>query len=1064
MTLDTETRAYIGPNADVSADGNVAVAAVSDADVWNTAGGIAVTTGAVGIGVSAATVTKNDTTEAYIGTGATVNALGTAGTTTLVDGQEITGVAVHAVSNEEFNSIVVAAGVSTKTAGIAGQAGIHVLNETTHAYIAENAQINQANPTSSPNSGQSVSVYAKDSTNIMSVGGGLAFGSSVGIGAGADVGTMTKDTQAWIGSGADVRAERDIRVQSSSDERLISAAAGLAGSKTVAVAGAVGVYVMDVTTKAFVEGSKVGYGGATLHAGGSVQVAAQAANEADSFSGNVAGSGTAAVGGAIIVPVVTKNTFAFIGDDAVVDALARRDGIDVHTGKFNVTFTSYGDMADGEVSPVDISQSDVMDDSDELNQPNPLVDEQLTGQRVATPETVTGFKGVAVTAVNQDDIASYALGAAASGKVAVQVSANVNVMTSNTYAYLGNRVQVNAADVSEHTSQSVLIGAGNDYQHLSVAGGAAIAGAVGVTPGVDLSVVNNTVRAYVGDDAVVEAQEDVFVRAHSREDVLAIAIAIAGGGAVGVGGAVAVLALDSDTQAYISDGASVRADGNLLVNAVDHTDVDIVATALGIGIGAAGIGAGIGVSVVDKMTKAWIGDATIDAKGNSLINMTVFDGTLDDAGTFGVTDSADGVRGVAVIAESTEDILSIAVAGGASTGVGIAGAVTAEILNADTQAYIAGGAVVNADPTGAHANQDVHVSAINEVTTLAVSGAAGVGTAGLAGGVDVGMIRNDTTAYIAGNVSANRDVRVHALTNREIDSYTISAGGGAAGLGAAASIYALSGDLVQSYSFSDSGTQKNKNALQGSDGDILTLLDSLLNADNVLEVLDGFSPTADYTTEDSAQTVATGQQVRIADSYSDESIRGKLFEYVGETDRQVTNWESEDFGNTDVWVEIIEDQAMADVTSSADGSVTTASEDSSLDVSSQTTTTSTSSIPPGTVAFLGIGSTVTAGRHVDVDAQPRRPAAGSRRPGCWWRGSWRGNWHSERRSQRQGVCGKRRNDHGRRHGCQRRFHARRRFECRLSGHRRDRWLWSVPRCGRRGHRGQRHERCGGVSR
>ena len=111
--------------------------------------------------------------------------------------------------------------------------------------------------------------------------------------------------------------------------------------------------------------------------------------------------------------------------------------------------------------------------------------------------------------------------------------------------------------------------------------------------------------------------KDVDVRARSTEDVLAISIAIAASGLVGVGGAVTVVVIDNETYAYVGDGARVLAGGNLVVAASDQTDIDVVAIAAGIGIGAAGIGAGVGVTAITKDTRAWIGNATVDAKGDS---------------------------------------------------------------------------------------------------------------------------------------------------------------------------------------------------------------------------------------------------------------------------------------------------------------------------------------------------------------------------------------------------------------------------------------------------------------
>ena len=66
---------------------------------------------------------------------------------------------------------------------------------------------------------------------------------------------------------------------------------------------------------------------------------------------------------------------------------------------------------------------------------------------------------------------------------------------------------------------------------------------------------------------------------------------------------------------------------------------------------------------------------------------------------------------------------------------GVAGAVTVEIIAPDTLASIGPLADVNADTSGANADQDVNVSAVNDCEILAIDGPiAGAGYGSLSGG------------------------------------------------------------------------------------------------------------------------------------------------------------------------------------------------------------------------------------------------------------------------------------------------------------------------------------------
>ena len=91
--------------------------------------------------------------------------------------------------------------------GVAGSGGVSVMDRHVHAYIGENAKVNQG--TTNESGDQSVVVLASDRTDHIGVAGSVALGGIAGIGAGVEVGVLTKDTQAWIAAGANVSAQRD---------------------------------------------------------------------------------------------------------------------------------------------------------------------------------------------------------------------------------------------------------------------------------------------------------------------------------------------------------------------------------------------------------------------------------------------------------------------------------------------------------------------------------------------------------------------------------------------------------------------------------------------------------------------------------------------------------------------------------------------------------------------------------------------------------------------------------------------------------------------------------------
>ena len=927
LTLDTVTRAKIGASATVSAGGNVGVAAHSDTDLLHIAGGIAFTTGVLGIGISNSTVTKNDTTEAYIDANADVNARGTAGSSVLVDGSDITGLAVLATSNEEFQAIVAAAGISTKTVGIAGQAGVNVLNETTRAYIADGAHINDDNATSSPNAAQSVTVKAVDTTDIISVAGGLAYGGKVGVGVGADVGVLTKTTEAYIGNNSVVNAKSDVFVIAENKEDIVSVAANAGIGGTVGVAGTAGVWTIDNATRAYVAGSSTTANAARVIADGSVVIAADDDTTADIVAGNVAGAGTVAVGAAADVSVINKVTDAYIGQNAVVTGKASTgNSVTVNTGQFDTQFTTdqnyYFDPTaagiiandeislpgphgfttgqaisystnggDGEDNGLDAiggleegqtyyayvtaanklklatTEADALSGSDLIaltasaargtqhslapegeiiarpeqddftdfdgdgsadTTDDPTSDTTYQGQVIASASEYANFRGVSVTATNKDDLETIAITGGGAGTVAVNVGGTVHLITNTTTAHIDANAKVNQDNTGAGSGQTVQVAAGNDYRHMGVAGAASFAGTVAVAPAVDVSIINFTTKAYIDDGALVNAANDIEIKAEANEDILSIAAGVAGAGEVAVAGSAAVAKINNITEAYIGDdattdagGAVAVANGNVLISASDNTDIDMVAGGLAIGVGAVGVGAGIGVNLITKDTSAFIGS---HAQVNAHANSNSLADTIYDGGGSTTVSTLSGFKGIAVQAASSEDLFAVAAAAGIGFAAGVAGGIQVAVIDSDTAAFVGPGADLNDDNLDGtittNGEQRVKITAVNQTTSLTVGGGAGGGIAGVGGGVDVGIIRNDTSAYVddGADIRARSNVDVDALATKDVTTLAISAAAGGVAAVGSVSVWSIGTALDGNYSTEEQG-QSSANSLDSSSGD-----------------------------------------------------------------------------------------------------------------------------------------------------------------------------------------------------------------------------------------------------
>ena len=280
------------------------------------------------------------------------------------------------------------------------------------------------------------------------------------------------------------------------------------------------------------------------------------------------------------------------------------------------------------------------------------------------------------------------------------------------------------------------------------------------------------------------AAKDVSVRAGAQEDDVALAAGFAGGPVtVGAAGTATVLFVKDATTANIAGGATVTAGGNAVVAARDDTSGTAAdgGAAVAVQETAVAVAGSIAVTPLVKDTEASIDSgATVTAHGNGGPVAVPADGIAPAGGSF----TSHQVQGVVVAAESTEKVFSLTVDGSLAVGTepvtfagAVAGAVSAEVDQSTTRAFVGDAAHVASD-------KSVSVTAVNAVNLFSADGAVAASvalvSAGLAGGVDVGVVRNTTTAYVGdgAHITAGQDVDVLALADKKVDSFAVSGSGG----------------------------------------------------------------------------------------------------------------------------------------------------------------------------------------------------------------------------------------------------------------------------------------------
>jgi hypothetical protein len=912
LPLNFTTTATVGTSAVLRANGNIVVTADSEFDELGIAGQGAFSAGGTAVGVSNVTTVRTETVRAEVGNFASLTALGNKGTFAAADDaaspKNVRGLIVTSTLDDDIIAVAAGAAGGASGTGVAGSAAVTVQTTNVVARLGTGVSVN-ANPAdrTAANAAQDVYLYAEHLADFAGAGGGAGFGSSGGVGVGVDVGTINRTTQAIIDGSANVYAKGDVYVRAVAGGDWISVAASLGGGGTAGIAGSASIQVHTITTQARIGNL------ATVYAVGNVVVTAKDELQIDGVAGQISIGGTAGVGGSVPVVVVTKTTDASIGNNAVIDALGNTSAFQAHVAPPSVSFTDplffgtsavsatnntvnlgyahgfqtgdsvtywanggtdIGGLSNGgtyyavvvDATTIKLATSEanakagtVIDLTSagtgtqqsitaygEVAAPavnnSSATGDQLTKQRKLSLGS-TGVRGVVVSSISIDDYATYGISGGGGGTVGVQIVASVSIPTITTTATVGTGAQINQADTGANAGQSVNIAAIADYDRLGIGGSLAIGGTAGIAPLADVLVSKHTTKAVIGANASVGAERDINVTADASEEVRAFVIGVAGAGTAAVAGSVGVIVLKTQTQAILDLGVTAFAGGNVIVAANDQTDATVVVGSVALGLGAAGVGASVNVSVIEKDTLARIAN---DAKATALANGSSVNAYTGD----GVTKAA--VEGVIVQAVSDEDILNVVVAGGAGLYAGVAGAVNVNVLTANTVAQVGGNVTINGSGT-ADADQSFIVAAIDKLDLDVVGGAAGLGAAGVAGSVDVGVIRSNTNASVGAGTAAKatKDISIGSAAVRDVDSVIIGASGGLGALAASVAVYSL-------YATVDTASKNSLNGSGGNNG--ATYADSATSTSVISNGLGGYNQSSTF--EGGKQLAATGNSAK----------------------------------------------------------------------------------------------------------------------------------------------------------------------------------------------------------
>ncbi len=723
-------------NAVINSSGAVDTLAYSNINAANVAGSASIST-ANGAGVGIGTVVNVINNEIIAG----------------IQNSEIqnsTSVSVTADSDELLRFLAVNFGLTTgQTTQVLANAIVNVLNSNIQSYITGGSIKSTGNVAAA-------SDYNSTVEGVTAVAG-LALGNGNAVGGNIITNVYTNETTSNVNSNIEAGGNVSAAAQSYENIDIIPAAVSVS-TGTLAAAANIGANVIVNNTMASV--------GGIISKSSGVDVIASDTTDLKSRGGTVAASGTAGVGGSIIVDVLNKDVSASVADGANITSSGKV--------KVNASANNYSGGRDIVSINIDDILTNVVNGSTSLEAYDALKNWQMTYD-IAGGGTA-GVSGSIITkVVNNNVLASIGdaqinagsvdvlatdnvvinaiVGTITAGTAAVGGSAFVNVVTGTTQALIANGANITT------TSGGVNVKAENNetVRTLMVVGGGA--GTVAVNGSANVNTVVNNTLATIEDGVTINSAGGVTVEAKEQTDVESVNVAVNGSGVASVGAIAYVNAFSNKTQATVGkkggDKTSITAGDDINVNADSKASFGSTMMMVS-GAGAAGIaGAGI-VNVIDSTVRAYVVNSTLSNTSKN-INVTAksdFNKWKYDDNFYALlmNDNSDFSGGIS-IGKYTPIVNILAVTGSGAASAG-AVAVANTIIN-DVSAVVEQVEIENTNM--------LNVSAETVAVTYdALANLAGSGVTSVTGNALVNTILGTTEASILNTTVKNGSVDVSA--------------------------------------------------------------------------------------------------------------------------------------------------------------------------------------------------------------------------------------------------------------------------------------------------------------
>ena len=751
---------------------SVTVAATSDTDESATAGSGAIG-GTAGVSAAVVTFTGKSSVKAEIAENSIIYA-----------GSDITITAIYR-GNLYINSIGAAAG---GVAGVGADSSVLVFESLVEAKSASSLTADTG----------SIVIYALSDSFVELAGSSINGAGTAAVGAAIGVIVFKGKTHAYLASGINITAGKDITIIAFSNEKITGAVAGIGGAGTAAVGGSVAVVVMNIETTAVIDDY------VTVNANGTLTISAADKSDIITVVGGVSAAGVASVGIAVETTVYQNTVTAKIGNynHVTVGAVNMTAVAERKINSHGAMISASGAAAvQGSVIVLNIGSSTDDENANSVDGHKDLTKDAVSEASTRTDNAVSYNMGMQIKSDHSNkyiDSLNADLTAYAKNYTNMSDSIFKKETADKTVAVIGDGGSITATkgDISVIAKDELTL-----YTTAGEIGGSGVA-SIGVSAAI--GIIAGTAEAQIGGR--VQAEGNVIVKAYNIIHIEEFA-AVGGGGSgvVTVNGTVTVLTIKNAARAVIAKAADVTAGNNVVV----YADTDLLVRAINGNVGGAGttaVGAAVNVVVIQSETAARIlaDKVTAYAKGDgvSFIDGNVsseLDGDFFNTQINKKTSSAEECKdnllnidavnnnanetlqkGVLVGAHSKNRLYNYVAAAGGSGVASVMGSVNVLTFAGNTIAEIVGTTVKTDKQNDEKNAADIVVIAIDNTAIQDIIGqisGAGIAAVGIAN--ETMVFKNNVTARIVNaNLDSSRNIIMQATNQSDILNTAVGCGGG----------------------------------------------------------------------------------------------------------------------------------------------------------------------------------------------------------------------------------------------------------------------------------------------